>query len=762
MVRLSSSGSSAEADTCGYSDSQNIPCLEQAETRDVGAPGAHASAVGKTNDRHAETVESVVASVATAAKQKGLNDEGNSLHQQTSSSVGFCKESAATAARDAVVVDTQAIAAAAPDAIWGRVIHKRCYGRKLAFVDFLGFRGVGPQDSEIMERQAGRQLLLETMDREILEGVFDQQKFHGNVRAVFKDISMGDVVRVFGRQQPPRPQDRLFIFEATDYKMLSRWSEEGDGTPFDASAFEVKGPTPPPLPVREGGCGEASRDGDEAGGFVGEGGGGGRGGYAHGERGGERVMISTAGPGLPSSAEKSRTPAGGTSTPMAPRAPHSPSTTTRAVLPAEASSSLGSGIAEDGRQQRRWLEPPITTGAPSYPVPEGLTQERQQRRREDVDEQGRGAEADHPHEEDGPFGSQTAPHLSTTRTSPPLTPEEEASLLLGYDPAKLCKFLLCHDECRRYACPYTHPSDPEMLRTARVAYFAWVRRRRALAAQLKGDPHAVDDKKAPHSKRAAVFASWLLETFGEETLRSGIGVVDIAGGRGDLAFELTVRRGIPCTVVDPRLPLGEPGKPSPCTSWQLSRAQHRFVSTILSGTSSQQTMEYARCVDHIAKCPLYQVGTMLPEDEKAWTTEETARWASLFKSAGLVVGMHPDQATGALVRAAVRFCRPFAVVPCCVFGDDFPERRLPARTLPHDIDDVSVAEAASGLAKGSAGDVSGTAGGEGQTRSEADRPVQSYEDLIEWLKLQVTEGNCKEAWLNFLGKNKVLFCQGKP
>jgi hypothetical protein len=33
-----------------------------------------------------------------------------------------------------------------------------------------------------------------------------------------------------------------------------------------------------------------------------------------------------------------------------------------------------------------------------------------------------------------------------------------------------------------------------------------------------------------------------------------VGVLDVAGGGGDLAFELGVRRGIPSVVVDPRAP----------------------------------------------------------------------------------------------------------------------------------------------------------------------------------------------------------------
>ena len=42
----------------------------------------------------------------------------------------------------------------------------------------------------------------------------------------------------------------------------------------------------------------------------------------------------------------------------------------------------------------------------------------------------------------------------------------------------------------------------------------------------------------------------------------------------------------------------------------------------------------------------------------------------------LVVGLHPDEATEPLVDCAIQFSLDFAVIPCCVFSQDFPQRRL--------------------------------------------------------------------------------------
>ena len=57
-----------------------------------------------------------------------------------------------------------------------------------------------------------------------------------------------------------------------------------------------------------------------------------------------------------------------------------------------------------------------------------------------------------------------------------------------------------------------------------------------------------------------------------------------------------------------------------------------------------------------------------------------------LKNASVVVGLHPDQATDALVDFALASGKPFAVVPCCTYGADFPKRRTPSckvRYIPH-------------------------------------------------------------------------------
>lgn len=83
-------------------------------------------------------------------------------------------------------------------------------------------------------------------------------------------------------------------------------------------------------------------------------------------------------------------------------------------------------------------------------------------------------------------------------------------------------------------------------------------------------------------------------------------------------------------------------------------------------------------------------------------------------STKLIIGLHPDEATEALVDTALYFNIRFCVIPCCVFSSDNPQRRLKNGNSP-----------------------------------------TSYLDFCTYLKEKFS--GIKEENLNFIGKNKVLF-----
>ena len=48
----------------------------------------------------------------------------------------------------------------------------------------------------------------------------------------------------------------------------------------------------------------------------------------------------------------------------------------------------------------------------------------------------------------------------------------------------------------------------------------------------------------------------------------------------------------------------------------------------------------------------------------------------LIKGCSAICALHPDEATEAAVDLAIRYRKPWAVVPCCIFARLFPNRRL--------------------------------------------------------------------------------------
>jgi len=56
--------------------------------------------------------------------------------------------------------------------------------------------------------------------------------------------------------------------------------------------------------------------------------------------------------------------------------------------------------------------------------------------------------------------------------------------------------------------------------------------------------------------------------------------------------------------------------------------------------------------------------------------EKNFELRNAISNASLLIGMHADSATEAIVDAALKFRKPFVVVPCCVFPTFFPQRKI--------------------------------------------------------------------------------------
>ncbi|CAE7606835.1 KEAP1 [Symbiodinium natans] len=164
-------------------------------------------------------------------------------------------------------------------------------------------------------------------------------------------------------------------------------------------------------------------------------------------------------------------------------------------------------------------------------------------------------------------------------------------------------------------------------------------------------------------ERAQAVAELLLRVAGgAQALNRGTGVLDVAGGTGLLSLALALR-GVRATVVDPRRSAG-------CLP---SRARKMMRK---SGVGSL-----------LVACRAWFGGRLQGADDSFSGSGDAvpACDEALVAGCSALVALHPDEATEAVVDAALRLRRPFVVVPCCVFARLFPTRTLDGRavaTLP--------------------------------------------------------------------------------
>uniref|UniRef100_A0A7S1YJT2 C3H1-type domain-containing protein n=1 Tax=Sexangularia sp. CB-2014 TaxID=1486929 RepID=A0A7S1YJT2_9EUKA len=363
-------------------------------------------------------------------------------------------------------------------------------------------------------------------------------------------------------------------------------------------------------------------------------------------------------------------------------------------------------------------------------------------------------------------------------------------------PDSFCKHFV-RGNCRYGdSCSYRHPTDEAEIEKIRsenplLTATGWA------AAKRRG--------AVRNGSKSAEFRRFLLQTFGVELLQSGRGVLDVAGGKGELAFELVNLSGIPTTTIDPR-PLnrlnqyarralrglyhascGDPAQQfnlampeAPSSLAQLRGPDHLrcFFGPLLWQPASDERratfdegIEEARRVvwtsqghkkadsadpqgsaqddgdatlstfgrGAVYRCEcgvectrpdaleVHRRGRRHAERMAAGGRDpiqlEAARLIDTYEDAldlvarcSVLVGLHPDQAAGPIVEAAVALGKPFAVIPCCTYSAEFPKRKLPDGTR-----------------------------------------VTTHGHLVEYLRTRLPDGQTAIKTLDFGGKNIVVY-----
>ena len=203
---------------------------------------------------------------------------------------------------------------------------------------------------------------------------------------------------------------------------------------------------------------------------------------------------------------------------------------------------------------------------------------------------------------------------------------ENKSTLTNYD--ALGTYVKKGQKCQNKDCKFRHEIKKEEEETIKTNM---LRKKRAYNDAHEGDPHNVEDK-FNKSLRNSEFANFLVDKFGLDNIKKGF-VLDIAGGKGLISYFLSTNYGIKCKIVDPRgATLPKPKKK------ELKKKK------------------------------------IIIEEERKMFTLDTCD--ELIDGCSLIIGMHPDEATVDIVDVALAKKINFAVVPCCVFHNKFPDRKL--------------------------------------------------------------------------------------
>ncbi|KAL7457808.1 hypothetical protein ACHAWC_009348 [Mediolabrus comicus] len=220
----------------------------------------------------------------------------------------------------------------------------------------------------------------------------------------------------------------------------------------------------------------------------------------------------------------------------------------------------------------------------------------------------------------------------------------------------------------------------------------------------------------------SVFRIFLMQTYGMNYLnRQDCTIIDAAGGKGELAWELINLTGVKeCVVVDPR-PLS------------LSLVQSKWKKGLFEPKRTGPVFSkwYPACEDgcklRLSESPKHMrcfldgketidfMNASSGEAADVWYQSQLDRARKIsWTSKGLTVGLHCDQAAGEIVEFASALNIPWCIVPCCVYSEIFSCRKLRNGTR-----------------------------------------VKTYEHLVQWLCER--DDRAKVATLDIEGKNKVVY-----
>ena len=216
--------------------------------------------------------------------------------------------------------------------------------------------------------------------------------------------------------------------------------------------------------------------------------------------------------------------------------------------------------------------------------------------------------------------------------------------------------------CQKSKCFYRHRVQTKNESNKIVKEYQ-LRQERMREEFDENDPYKEKQSKVA---RARLFGEWMIEHYGLNKLQKR-GVLDIAGGAGNLSNVLA-ESAISVTIVDPRSP----------RKLNKNNKTTKHIKDWFDWQSMTQNEEIRQCLE---ECEV-------------------------------VSGLHPDQATEAIVDVSIKYNKKFAILPCCVFPNEYKKY------------------------------MNG-------------KQVVTYLEFVEYLKLK--HPNIRTDYLPFKGRNKILY-----
>lgn len=178
---------------------------------------------------------------------------------------------------------------------------------------------------------------------------------------------------------------------------------------------------------------------------------------------------------------------------------------------------------------------------------------------------------------------------------------------------------------------------------------------------------------ARNQNRHKVFVRWLLQRF-EQVLFHDINqrgnndnlyVLEIAGGgKGELATRLSICHKVKVLIIDPR----------------RANISKCFEEVVLKSLPKKWQQRYLQQATSNPKFLEETIDRFVLDQLLMYFTESSVNQCTILEeavqNASLLIGFHADGATEDIVNVALRYNKPFVVVPCCVFPNFFPDRFL--------------------------------------------------------------------------------------